>query len=869
MKKVLLFISLLFSLHSLWAQTTYKVSGVIKDSTGQQMIGANILLIAGKDTLHTASNEAGIFNFPKVKQTIFTLRITVMGYNPWYREFSYKEAGEAIDLPSITMTMRTNNLNEVIIKGKASAMIMKEDTIEYRADGYKLRPNSVVEDLLKRLPGMEVDQDGNITSLGKKITKIRINGKDFMVNDIKTLTRLLPVDLIDKLQLIDDYGDMARATGRKTGEPQHILNIQTKSDLSKVYQGKAIAGAGNDGRHNLGVMTNYFSEQQQFSLIGNSNNTSSQTGKVTNSAGNVNYRNNISKAFTINTGFGIGHSKSSQLSSSTVQTVTSEGTLFSANSNNSSNSSDNYSFNGGAEYRPDVNTMGNLNLSINSGSSIGNNILSANQTGFQHKDQLTSNYVTSSSPNIGASIFATHRFKGLGRVVSLNFSVNNSDNKSNQDSYDSLRYYKTDNTVLKDSLLHQLLYKTNNNLNTNSQFSYIEPLDSTSSLELKYVINTTQTSNKLETEWINPAGKKTFMDSLSNQYAYTMIQQQIELNYRRNKGKLDYTLGARLQPSLLRSSIISGQRAIKRSTPLVPVFTAQYKLPHRGFFMLTYMGNVGFPSYQQLLPVTDLTNAQFPVIGNPDLRTSFTHSSALSYRSGGQNALFLSLSGSYIKDNIVSNVVLVKDSFNTVKQETRFLNADGAYNVGLNYGWSRRFNDGKYNIHLNGNGSYNNNILFLDNVQKAAQNLTLSQSIRGSMLLQWLELTGNIRYSYNRNVYAQTESSVTNLTTWAFNMNGKIYFLKSFSLYTEVRKQLNSGYRGGTGTDPMMVNSTLEKTFFKRKLTCRLQGYNLLDEGISLSQSVSGNTVTESRNQLAGRYFILSLQCDLKLFKSR
>jgi len=856
-------------MHTLCAQVTYTVSGIIKDSTGGEMIGANILLIAGKDSLHTVSNDKGQFSFTKVKQPVFTLRITIMGYDPWYKEFSYKDAGAVIKLPLITMTMKTNKLNEIVIKGKVSPIVMKEDTIEYRADQYKLRPNAVVEDLVKRLPGMEVDEDGNITAQGKKITKIRINGKDFMVNDIQTLTRMLPVDMIDKLQLIDDYGDMARATGRKTGEPQHVINIQTKSDLSKAYEGKAFAGAGNEGRHNLGLMTNYFSEQEQFSLIGNSNNTGFQTGKVTASSGNINYRDNISKVVTVNTGFNAGDNVISQVSSSNVQTVTSEGSLFSANTNKNNNNSDNYNFAGGVEYKPNMNTLANFNLNVSKSSSTNNSIQSANQTGFQHKDQLTSNYTTNSTPAFGFNGFAMHRFNGQGRVVSFNFSVNNSDNKSDQESYDSLRYYNADNTVLKDSLLHQLLYKANRDLNTVAQLSYVEPLDSLSSLELKYVINVNNTSNILETQWIDPGGKKTFIDSLSNRYFYTMSQQQIELNYRHSKGKLDYTLGVRLQPSLLHSSIISGQRAFKRSTPLIPVLSMQYKLSEKGILMLNYTGNVGLPGYQQLLPVTDLTNAQFPVIGNPDLRTSFTHSPSLNYRSIGLNTLFLSLSGNYVKDNIVTNVVLVKDSFNTVKQETRFLNADGNYNIGLNYGWSKRLSDGKYNLHLNGSGFYNNNILFLDNVKKTAKNFALSQTVKGSVLEQWLELTGSIGYTYNRNVYAMAQSSITNITTWSFSMNAKAYFLKTFSLAGDVRKQLNSGYRGNVKTNPLMLNGTLEKNFFKNKLTCRLQGYNLLDEGASVSQSVYGNTVTQRKSQLAGRYFIFTLQCDLKLFKGK
>ncbi|HJT73712.1 MAG TPA: carboxypeptidase-like regulatory domain-containing protein, partial [Chitinophaga sp.] len=280
MKRILLLISFVCSLQYVLAQTTYTVSGTIKDTTGQAMIGANILLLTGKDTLHTTSNESGRFSFIKVPRPVFTIRVSVMGYETWYREFSYKEGGTPIDLPLVTLTMKTSTLKEVVIRALPSPIIMKEDTIEYRADQYRLRQNAVTEDLLKRLPGMQVDMEGNVTSMGKKITKIRINGKDFMVDDIKTLTRLLPVDLIDKIQLIDDYGDLARATGRKTGEPERIINIQTKADLEKVYQAQMLAGTGNDGRYNAAVLGNYFSEKQQLSINGNKNNISAQVGNV-------------------------------------------------------------------------------------------------------------------------------------------------------------------------------------------------------------------------------------------------------------------------------------------------------------------------------------------------------------------------------------------------------------------------------------------------------------------------------------------------------------------------------------------------------------------------------------------------------------
>jgi hypothetical protein len=849
------------------AQTTYTVSGTVKDSAGKEIIGGNILLIAGKDTLHTTSNETGQFRFTNVNQPVFTLRINTLGYETWYREFRFQESGIQINLPLIVLTMKINTLKEVVVKGKRSPII-KGDTTEYSVDQYDLRENSVVEDLLKRLPGIQVDRDGNITAMGKEISTIRINGKDILIDDIKSLTRLLPTDLIGKIQLIDDYGDMARATGRKTGEPDKVINIQTKGDLNKIYQAQAIAGAGNDDRYNATVLGNYFSEKQQLTLNGITNNISAQTGSTVTTKGNINYRGFYSKEFSVNVGVLGGLTTNHLQSNSNVETVTNDGILYSINNSNNSNRNENFNFTGGAVYKPREADMVNFNIGFNTNNIVNSNILSAIQSGFQRKDQITFTNNNNHLPALMSGLFATHRFKKYGRVLSLGININSTQNDNDQDSQDSIRYYKPDNSVAKDSLLHQLLRKINNTLSTNAQISWIEPLDSTTSLELKYVLNRTYTDNKQETQWINSNGKKNLIDSLSNHYQYAMTQHQVELNYRKNKGKFDYTIGVRVLPSGIRGNTLYGmQYVVIQNSPVVPVFRVQYTLPHAAMLTLAYNGNTTFPSYQQLQPVPDLSNPQSPIIGNPNLSTSLTHNLFLVYRKTGVNTLFLNLSGIYTQNKVVTNVILVKDSFNTVKQETHFLNANGDYSCRLSYSWSQQINDGKYNIFLDGTGSYNNNVLYMDDVRRMTQNLAITQAAKLNRLRKYLELTGSISYTYNRNIYILEENNITNLSTWAFNFEGKFYFLKSFSLGTDASKQINSGYSGAISTNPFIINGILEKMFLKGKLTCRLQCYNLLNERSRLSQSVSGNSVTQNRSNLLGRYFMLSLQYDLRKFK--
>jgi hypothetical protein len=316
--------------------------------------------------------------------------------------------------------------------------------------------------------------------------------------------------------------------------------------------------------------------------------------------------------------------------------------------------------------------------------------------------------------------------------------------------------------------------------------------------------------------------------------------------------------------------MIKENRKVVSSQSLVPILRLQYKLTPMAMLTLAYMGSVGFPTYQQLQPIPDLTNPQFPIIGNPNLRTYLSHTLTTSYRNASiNNTLFLNLSTNYRQNKVVTNAVLVKDSFNTVKQVTSFLNANGYYDLRFDYSWTQQIQEGKYNLLLEGTDSYNNNVLYIDNIRKTAKNLVLTQSVKANMMQEWIELTGSISYAYNRNVYVLRENNITNIHTWVFGLNGKIYFLKTFALATDASKQINSGYSGAVSVNPLMINATLEKIFFKRKLTCRLQVFNLLDETSRLSQTISGNSIIENRNRTLGRYFMLSLQCDLRMFKGK
>ena len=193
------------------------------------------------------------------------------------------------------MSELSNSLNEVNIVG-IIPVILKEDTVQYDASAFKVREGDAVAEVIRKLPGVEVDKNGNITAQGEAVTKVRLNGKDYFGDDVAAAIQNLPADIIQNLQIIDDYGDQANITGLKTGTPQKILNINLQPDKKKGYFAKSNIGAGSESRYSGGIKANALNGDQQFSFEADLNNTEGRSaGTSENKSVKLNYRNNLGK----------------------------------------------------------------------------------------------------------------------------------------------------------------------------------------------------------------------------------------------------------------------------------------------------------------------------------------------------------------------------------------------------------------------------------------------------------------------------------------------------------------------------------------------------------------------------------------------
>src|SRR6201996_2819556 len=287
MKQLYLAITIvLLTVTASFAQTAHDVHGVVMDSTKVTLPSSTVKIVSDQhDSTVTVTDVNGKFSFSGIKGSRVTITVSSIGFQTLRRRYTLSDA--SADVGTIILKSDTHVLNTVTVVG-IIPVTLKEDTVQYQAKAYKVRENAPVEDLIKKLPGVDVDVNGNVSTQGKQITKIRINGKDFMGGDVQSATKNLPADVVESIQMIDDYGDQANLTGVKTGEPDKIMNITIRKDKNYGYFGQATVGDGEDAlpqnqgiadqNRYIGSLNSFrFNGDQQMALLGSINNTNVNT----------------------------------------------------------------------------------------------------------------------------------------------------------------------------------------------------------------------------------------------------------------------------------------------------------------------------------------------------------------------------------------------------------------------------------------------------------------------------------------------------------------------------------------------------------------------------------------------------------------
>lgn len=905
MKPVLFFFLITLFSSVLYAQSARDVSGVVLDSTGTSVIAATVKLTSSGDTLFTRTDIDGKYAFKNVRSSQFLISVSSLGYKSFNQRFLFPEGTTPLKLKVITLKTQSNLLNEVLVSG-ALPITVKEDTIEYRASDFPVRENSVVEDVLKKLPGIEVDKDGNVTTQGKSVTRVRVNGKDFFDGDLKTATRNLPAEIIENIQLVDDYGDQANASGIRTGDPDKILNITISPSKNKGVIANGVAGGGNDSRYIASGMGRIMNNDEQVSFMFNLNNTNASlfdfagggnqrggrfrgagggrggnSGGITNTqAGGFDYRKDLSKKITVFGSYRVSASNNNAITDRISETITGGREILTIQNSRSERDNVNQGLNLNLEYKIDSLNFLKIAPSLNLSSSKSDNLSARQITELVRQNQNTISSSDASSPAFGADILYNKRFLKPGRNFSLNYSFNKSYNQNDQNVADAFEFYDTGGIFVADSASNRLIYTDNERFNNELNVTYSEPLGVYSRLDFSYALSRSEYDNSRITN-LEGAGGYLRSDSLSNVFDYSFTTNRFGLSYRYDRDKLyNFSIGLAAQPTSLKGySETNNVRAGKDGFNFFPSVRFSYNFAKTVSLRINYSGASSEPSFEQIQPVVDLSNPQSPVIGNPNLKSSLNQSLNIEYNNtSAETGSYFSagLRGNLVSDRIINNTIRVRqpvikgsDTTYNLIQERRFLNEDGYYTSNGYYRWSKPFKDRKYRLQLGGSVNYTNDISYVDNEKNIGKNWTFSQMARIQINPnENIDITPGVNYRYGFVNYSLPNSIDAKNSTVSLDLNAKIYFLKTWIIGFDGSKNINSGF-GRVNTNPLVINSYLEKQLFNRKGGLRLQGYDLLNQAAGVTFSQGDNGYSSSNTNLLTRYFLLTFSYRFNKFAGR
>lgn len=903
----------LFVSFSVQAQSNKVVQGFLRDSLSRPIAGASVQYIVGTDTLKTSSTVGGIYTFNNLNDRPFKIKVSSLGFEPFEKSYTFTPVEDnRMLVPNIILTGIPNMLEEVVVNGVVTIQV-KGDTVEYSTKDLKLREGSVAEDALKKLQGVEVDKDGNVTAQGESVTRVRINGKDFFGGDVKTATQNLPANIIEKMQIVDDYGDMANLTGNKSGESTKVLNIQIDPKYNEGYATTLRVGGGTEERYQTTGMFMGFKDKSQVSVLGNLNNMNAnlfdfnsmgggargrQGGAggrgpggmfggsegITNTGSiGVNIRHDFSDKLKVYGSYSYGRDDNNTLSKSFSEYIGQNLSEDAEKDNNSVRA--NHRFEGNLEWNisdkdyikfsPQIgfNDNNTDNFSKSKFLSSGN---------FDNLQELT-NGSTATSPRYNLSGLYNHKFNEKGRNIFFNFNYDNSvtENEYNQ----VLERWLTDPGNV-DRPAADIYEKTrreveNKSWNAGASVSYIEPLSERSKLEFTYDFNKNDYDNHNQQELLESRGSTgTNVLNYRYDYDYGFTTHRVGTSFMYDNEKVKYSIGASVQPSVLKGDAFSSTESAvinRKNFNVIPIARFEYKFSRQSNVTFQYSGQSSEPSVSQILPFPESTSETMTTIGNPDLDPEFRHSARVRFRTGDfqkGKSFFAMLRAELTTDKIVSmNRRYLSSGLGTVTEVGYKNESEPVYSINSFYHWGRSLNEKTYNITYGGGVNFNKNISYINREEVGGtfdKNVTNSTNISQMLFFRYnpsenLEINPGVRYTYSLTSSTLPDfNSQPNTTKIAPSLIGSVNITPSTIFGADISKEFNKGYRDNV--NPFIINTYIEQKLLKgQRGTIRLQGFDLLNQQTNINRTV-GDILTDSRTNRLARYFMLTFTFKLQKF---
>jgi len=913
-KKSLATLLLLCSFFFADAQAT-KISGtVVESSDGKAVKNAVVALLSTTDTTFiefSRTTADGDFSLKDVEAGNYIFMVMHPVFADYVEEISIN--GQNLKMPPIKMIAKSKLLEEVIIKSGAP-MRIKGDTTFYTADSFNVSANANVEELLKKLPGIQVDKDGKITAMGENVSKVLVDGEEFFGDDPGMAVKNLRADAVKEVQVFDKKSDQAEFTGIDDGNTQKTINLKLKDNKKRGYFGKIdLAGGLNkriNDRYNNNLMFSTFKGKRKLSayfLNGNTgqdglswedNEKYGEAMDFSDFDGSgvyfVNYTSNAEETyinpqngFLTNINSGIQYSNKwgqSKLNISPKfnsqdyyntqdyfkQTTVGDSSLF--ETAKSASNIDRYNIKTSATADIQFDSSNSVKISLkgnfyHSESDEFRNSITQGDNSTVKNTSFRKNDINSDKQSLMANILFKHKFKKARRTFTLAADIKSLNSEA-------INYLESNNEIYFDGLPAYLIsqdQRTNTKSNTltlSATAVYTEPLNKNFSLEISHEVLVNNGNNNQITYTYSPVTGKydDLLDSLTNDFKQDVITNKpsIKINYSTKKLKYNFGTGFGITDFKLTDKTIS-KDYVRNFTNFYPSATLVYSYKSNASLRINYNGNTTQPSINQLQPLKNNNDYFYQYLGNPDLKTTFSNNLRIfhnNYNFLKDRYLYQSLNIRLTNNSITNNRIIDLDSGKTTIQP---INTNGNLSVSFYAGGG--FKVKKYNVRVGFNPfiSYNRYAEFINSIKSFSNTVNTGINVylnKSADKKYDMSLSNN--FSYNRNKLTQ-QTTILNYTTNTLSFEGTVYYKKVWSINTEY----DFYARGKTqqfdkGLNSNLWNAKLQRTFAKDEFTAYVKVRDILKDDKGIDRSIYGNTLTEIRNDRLQRYWLVGFIWNFK-----
>lgn len=876
-----------------------KISGTVQDTSGTTPLpNALAMAVRVKDSLllgFARTDSKGYFELKGIQMDTFSLVIA----HPNYDDKTYFIFGKLdnleINIPSIRMPDKSQLIDEVVIYAYKDPIYYKGDTLVYIADSFKVGENAVVEDLLKKLPGIEVDKDGKIKSQGQEITKVLVDGDEFFGSDPTIATKNLGASGVESVQIYEKENDDGTFG---SDEKIQVLDLKLKEDAKKGYFGRISAASdfglteGSPPFYEGELLLNRFSGSQKLSVFALGSNTPRSNfgwgdinkfgleneesggnpwmgGNTNNTSGipqtlraGIYYSDKFGKKKNGKIGFNYSYynTRLEANSASRTQFFLTDTTYFTDDSTNNYTRNESHRINITFETKIDSLTKIWLrpSMSYDLASSDKTDI-----TDFIGEDAMATlgTFVQNTNKSEGMDLDATfgieRKFMKPKRELNFDYYINKIDNKTNGNLLSRSTFY---NAPIFNDTVDQSKDNFNDEFTQNAYIDYTEPIGKFFKITTGYNFSISELNQDKSTYDFVDGSYSSFRSDLSNIFETNRLEHRagVKLTFEKAKHSAYIRMDVR-NVDIVNDNLVTGTRVDQNISNFLPSAEYEFKPSMSKRFTARYSTSSDQPSIRDLQPVPDNSNPNRIQVGNPNLKPNYVHNLQLNFNT------WEALSGRYLwsgfwgslTDNAFTDST-VYDSFGRINSQT--VNVDGNFFGTVYAGGGIPLFNRVLTIQPMGNATLNR----YTNYVNAEKNVTDNLSIGGGVefRFQWdsLEFSIGNRYDYVNPRSSLSTVSNTPYSTQNYNARFMWRLPLGFKVETDVDYNINGQRADGFNISYLIWNAELSKSFLKTEnLVLSVIGKDMLDQNVNAQRNVSSNMVTDNRTKIISRYFLMKL----------